>query len=112
MSADKVFTTKLGTTRAGERTRIWLEGTRLIAHGFTRGTRVMRQWEADYLVLRAVSEETYNALPRDARGSVAGTPKRPIIDIATKLVAQTFTGSHVNVAYRAGRITITNSNAE
>lgn len=110
MSSDKVFTAKLGTTRAGERTRIWLEGKRLIAHHFNKGECVQRVWNEGKLVLRVVSERVFNELPRDERTTVAGTDARPIIDIATERVAVTFTGSHVSVTYRAGLITITNSN--
>lgn len=109
MSTDKVFSTKLGTTRAGERTRIWLEGKRLIAHGFNRGQCVERVWSDDKLVLRTVERDAWEALPRDARTTVAGTDARPIIDIATERVATTFQGSHVSVSYRQGRITITNA---
>jgi len=34
---DNVIVSKLGKTRAGERSRIWLEGKRLAAHGFAKG---------------------------------------------------------------------------
>lgn len=108
VNPEKSFTTKLGTTRAGERTRIWLEGNRLIAHGFNRGQCVERKWSADKLVLRAIDHAEWETLARDERGTVAGTDARPIIDIATERVAATFTGSHVSVTYRQGRITITN----
>jgi len=108
MASDKVFQTKLGTTRAGERTRIWLEGKRLIAHGFNHAECVAREWSDGKLVLRAVGRATWEALPRDEKTTVAGNAARPIIDIATERVATTFSGSHVRVAYRAGHITITN----
>jgi len=108
MATEKVFQSKLGTTRAGERTRIWLEGKRLIAHHFNKGDCVQRVWSDGKLVLRLVNERVFSALPRDERATVAGTDARPIIDIATERVATTFSGAHVNVTYRAGLITITN----
>ena len=107
VNPEKTFTSKLGTTRAGERTRIWLEGNRLIAHGFNRGECVQRKWSDDRLTLSLVDRAAWEALPRDERTTVAGTDKRPIIDIATERVAPTFKGTHVNVTYRQGRITIT-----
>ena len=54
VNPEKTFTSKLGTTRAGERTRIWLEGNRLIAHGFNRGECVHRKWDAAKLTLALV----------------------------------------------------------
>lgn len=105
---DKTFQSKLGTTRAGPRTRIWLEGKRLAAHGFTRGVHFQRLWlRPGKLVLAIVRADTFEQLERDHRGTVAGTAERPIIDIATERVATTFLGEHVNVTYRQGRITIT-----
>jgi hypothetical protein len=105
---EKTFTSKLGTTRAGERTRIWLEGNRLLAHGFTHGAHFQRLWLREgKLVLAIVGADTFESLERDLRGTVAGSAARPIIDIATTRVAETFKGDRVNVTYRPGRITIT-----
>jgi hypothetical protein len=74
---------------------------------------VMRQWEGNYLVLRLFTDkEAFDSLPRIARGHVAGTDARPIIDIATTLVSDTFEGERVSVSYRPGRITITNTREE
>jgi hypothetical protein len=106
--SDKTFSSKLGTTRAGPRTRIWLEGNRLLAHGFTHGSHFERAWSDGKLVLTRVSPALFEQLLRDHRGTVAGSAARPIIDIATERVATTFNGERVKVAYRAGRITITN----
>lgn len=105
--SDKTFTSKLGTTRAGPRTRIWLEGKRLLDHGFTHGSLVRRAWSDGKLVLTLCTEAEFELLWRDWRGRVAGTRERPIIDIASDHVAATFTGDRVKVTYRAGRITIT-----
>lgn len=108
--ADKsTITTKLGTTRAGECTRIWLEGARLLAHGFTKGTLCKRAWNADAhkLVLTIVDAATFAELPRDARTTVAGTEARPIIDIASARVRSVFRGTHVEAEYSRGRIVVT-----
>jgi hypothetical protein len=80
----------------------------LLAHGFECGRVVRREWSEGKLVLTAVLFGEWNELPRDERTTVAGTRERPIIDIATTRVAETFKGERVRVAYRQGRITITN----
>lgn len=99
--------TKLGKTRAGERTRIWIEGPRLVAHGFPVGTFFVRVWNANSLVLKPVSEKTFDALARADRGRVSGKGDKPIIDITGQKVAETFgEGETVTVSYAAGRITI------
>lgn len=102
------FKTKLGTTRAGERSRIWIEGARLVAHGFTAGAFFHRAWADDKLTLRLISEAEYLAAAGVERGKVSGKAGKPIIDITGELVRDTFgTGTHVNVKYAPGRITIT-----
>lgn len=108
----ETFTTKLGTTsKAGERTRIWLEGKRLTAHGFTPGTKFARYWGKGELTLIAfdadAGEAEYNTLPRDERGTVSGKGEKPIIDIVGARVRETFgKGESVNVTYRPNKITI------
>lgn len=105
------FKTKLGTTRAGERTRIWIEGKRLVDHGFEPGDRFERIWSADKLVLRLICEtngEVWDALPVAARGTVSGKGAKPIIDITGARVAAVFgAGTHVLVTYTPDHITIT-----
>lgn len=105
---DKTFVSKLGTTRAGERTRIWLEGKRLSAHGFEPGVRFIKQWDDDRLVLVTLADaDEAAAYPKVSLGTVSGKGDKPIIDITGALVAQTFgSGTHVTVTYRAGRISI------
>lgn len=107
VNPEKTFTSKLGHTRAGPRTRIWLEGNRLIAHGFTHGACVARDWREDRLILSVVDQATFDALPREERTTVAGSAARPIIDIATTRVSDTFKGERVQVTYRMHRITVT-----
>ncbi len=58
------ITTKPGKTREGERTRVWLEGERLLAHGFTHRALVERQWSKGRLVLLVVPDWQWALLPR------------------------------------------------
>lgn len=112
MNPDKTFVTKLGTTRAGDRTRIWLEGARLVAHGFEPGTRFLKSWIDDKLVLSAMPDAMADTYRAASIGKVSGKGTKPIIDITGARVAETFgAGSHVTVTYRAGRITITRGEA-
>jgi hypothetical protein len=92
------FEHKLGKTRAGEGTRIWLEGKRLIDHGFVHGAHVMRTWSEGRLHLAVTSEGEWQTLPRSERTTVAGSVERPIIDI---------TGIAVREAFPTGKVTAT-----
>jgi hypothetical protein len=109
-STDKTFTTKLGKTSAGERSRIWIEGARLEAHGFTPKTKFLKIWRADGTLLLAkegtkLSGEDANTPATIA--TVSGKGTKPIIDITGAKVVETFgSGTHVLVTYRANRITI------
>jgi len=101
------FVTKLGTTRAGERTRIWIEGDRLIAAGFTVGRRFERVWRDDTLTLLSATQAHFDNLPLAERGTVSGKGTKPLIDIAGAKVFSTFgNGTHVAVTYAMGKITI------
>lgn len=95
------FTHKLGTTRAGAGTRIWLEGKRLIDHGFTHGAQVRREWHEGKLRLSVVDAATWEALPRPERTTVAGSAARPIIDITGQQVAAAFPGGVVTATWFA-----------
>lgn len=102
--------TKLGTTRAGERTRIWVEGKRLAEHAFTVGKRFSRRWTPAMLTLELVSETEFNKLPIAERGTVVGKGDKPIIDVTGQKVAETFgSNSHVAVSFERGKITIRRS---
>jgi hypothetical protein len=92
------FNHTLGKTRAGEGTRIWLEGKRLIDHGFAHGAHVRREWHEGKLRLSVVDAATFETLPRNERTTVAGNAARPIIDI---------TGAAVRDAFPSGKITAT-----
>lgn len=104
----KTFSHKLGTTRAGEGTRICLEGKRLVDHGFTCGAHVLRNWDAleGKLTLRVVSADVFADLPRDERTTVAGKPERPIIDITGQMVRDTFPTGNVTATWSQGRCVI------
>lgn len=110
MAKKVTHTVKLGTSRAGERSRVWLEGKRLLAAGFTHRACVERQWADGKLVLRIVDQARFDTLLREDRSSVAGGPARPIIDISTAKVAATFKGASVAVCYGSGRIVIEEAN--
>ena len=95
------FEHKLGKTRAGEGTRIWLEGKRLIDHGFTHGSHVRREWHEGKLRLAVVDAGTFAALPRVERTTVAGSPERPIIDIVGVAVREAFPSGKVTATWYA-----------
>jgi hypothetical protein len=98
---------KLGTSRAGEYTRVWLEGSRLIAAGFTHYKLFSREIQPNKIVLRIVTAKEWAELPRAAKGTVAGSPSRPIIDITGASVAETFAPfTTVEVNYLANKIVI------
>lgn len=107
-ASSNTFTHKLGKTRAGEGTRIWLEGQRLIDHGFTHGVLFARDWNdtRDILTITLCTPEEFNALPRDARGRVSGSAARPVIDIVGQHVAQMFPGGTIAATWSPNRITI------
>jgi hypothetical protein len=95
MSKAIQFNAKLGVTRAGPRSRVWIEGKRLERHGWHTGMLFQRKWSDVGLTLTLVDGETFDALPRDERGKVSGKPGRPVIDITGERVASTFAGDHV-----------------
>ena len=71
--------TKLGKNKGLERSRIWIEGTRLTDAGFHRGEYYLAEYEGDH----------------------------PIIDITGKTVKEFFDGSeYVEVDYQKGVIVI------
>lgn len=107
------FKTKLGTTRAGEKTRIWIEGNRLASHGFACGLKFSRKWTPATLTLATIGEAAFAALPSSERGTVSGKGAKPIIDVTGQAVFETFgTGTHVAVTYARGLITIKRTTLE
>ena len=88
--------TKIGTSKKIARSRIWLEGPRLIDAGFTHGVR--------YDVRETPSGIVISAHPEGKR-RVAGTPQRPIIDITGAIVRDNFRADFAEVAFSHGVIT-------
>jgi len=97
---------KLSNTRAGERTRIWLEGKRLAAAGFKIGGKYLRAWSDGKLVLTPCTMAEFNKATITDRGTISGKDDRPIIDIIGAKVGETFKGTHVSVTYSKGKVTI------
>ena len=93
------FTTKLGTAKGTPRSRIWIEGARLIDAGFTaKETRFRKEWTSNQLCLIA---------DPDGEAKTSGKASKPIIDITGRKVATFFDGfTHVEVTYSPGLITI------
>jgi hypothetical protein len=103
----ETFRSKLSTTRAGERTRIWIEGKRLAEHGFTYGNKVSRKWTPATLTLETISEAEFEKLPIAERGTVSGRRDNPIIDVTGQKVAETFgVGTHVTISFEPDKLTI------
>lgn len=97
-------TAKLGK----DGTRIWLEGSRLLAHGLTKGKLLSREWQKKKLIIRVVTETQHAKLERANKGRVSGTDDRPVIDITGEIVKTTFPkAAHVDVSYDRGFICIT-----
>jgi hypothetical protein len=103
----KTFTHRLGKSRAGDGTRVWLEGKRLSAHGFIHKAPCERKWSEGKLVIRVVTQEAFDALERNNRTTVAGSVDRPIIDITGEAVAAAFPSGLVTVTWSQGRCVIT-----
>lgn len=107
----ETFTTKLGnTSKAGTRTRIWIEGKRLVAAGFTPGALYRRKWFDNdrVLTLTVVDQSRFDELARDAKGTVSGKGEKPIIDIVGARVFNVFGhGETVTVTYTKNTIIIT-----
>lgn len=106
------FKTKLGRVKGQERSRIWIEGNRLSAHGFEVGTRFVKRWFPDnmLLVLRAVPHEATKMYKHTDLGLVSGKGDKPIIDIVGTKVRDTFTGTHVIAEFDRNVITVRGSN--
>jgi hypothetical protein len=116
MTAKKpvVFRTKLGTAKGVARSRIWIEGKRLVDAGFTVGKyfaktptfggagepRTLETLELE--LLRA------NDVTNTAPCKVSGKGDKPIIDITGEFVRQHFgsRGTHVEVTFEKRLITI------
>lgn len=97
------LTTKLGTHKGLPLSRIWIEGKRLSAVGFTRGTL----FNKDFNYLNGVLTLTVS---EDGKAKVSGKGDHPLIDMTGKKVAAFFVGNTtVDVEYTAGKIVIKGS---
>ena len=99
----KSFTYKLGDHRRIPRSRVWLEGKRLSAHGFTAGRKYKRTVTSGTIVLTADNDGTL---------AVSGYDNRPIIDMSGEVIAGAFTGhAKVTATYAENVIVITGGEA-
>ena len=86
------------TVRANKgRARIWIEGARLSAAGFTH--------HATYNVM-ATGNIIGLVLAADGKRKVSGAAARPIIDLCGKSCAPFETGDDVSITYQQGTIVI------
>ena len=95
---------QLYTVRSNRgRSRIWLEGKRLMDAGFTRDTQfwVVPNSKAVTLVLTTTETETPNKVRK-----VSGKGDRPIVDMVGAVVEPFTAGDDVEITYTPGRITI------
>lgn len=98
--------TKLGKTRAGERSRIWIEGARLQASGFVVGTPFFKKWDNEAGTLELLVRVPKDS-PRAVVGTVTGKGEKPLIDIIGAKVIEMFAGcEHVRATYYKNRILI------
>jgi hypothetical protein len=107
----ETFISKLSRTRAGERSRLWLEGARLASAGFKPGDKFLKHRDPDAHTIKLVrcTEKTFADVPRDLRGTVSGKGEQPIIDLVGAQITGTFRTTHVQVAYTPRAITIMES---
>lgn len=100
------FKTKLGTNKGLPKSRIWIEGNRLVGVGFIRGAEYSRQWNRGKLILVLKGNDD----PRNIEKScfvVSGKSDKPIIDITGKAIVEAFGArEYVNVTFQPGYITI------
>lgn len=102
----KTFRHKLGKTRAGDGSRIWLEGKRLLDHGFFYTAHCERKWSEGKLIIRLIDAAAFDALPRTDRTMVSGSDARPIIDIVGEQVRAAFPSGFIEATWSQGRIVI------
>lgn len=98
--------TKLGTARKVERSRIWIEGKRLTAAGFTVGCYFHKDWNTDKKTLTLILAKDTDVVT-DLPAKVSGKGDKPIIDITGECVRSLFPNcEYVEATFTAGRIVI------
>ena len=93
-------TSKLGKSKGVEKSRIWIEGPRCTASGFSVGAPFSEQWEDNKL--------TFTLDPHGNRNvSGKGTPRiHPVLDTTGRKVKVIFNPhTHVEVKFFQGIIT-------
>ena len=103
MSEPVTFTTVLGVNKKVPKSRIWIEGKRLVDAGFGVGQRYHRTAFENAIEL---------TIHPDGAFKVSGKGDKPIIDITGKVVTERFKGDKVNVVFNAERGTIQIHNTE
>ncbi len=95
----KLFTTVIGTNHQQARSRIWIEGARLVESGFVVGAKYTRSVTPSGIVLQLDPAGKYK---------VSGKGVKPIIDITGSVVRNTFPlpAQTVDVGYMNGSICI------
>jgi hypothetical protein len=108
---------KLGTARQVPRSRIWIEGKRLVEAGFTVGKYFYKEMgmrtdtddlQARLVLTLAADGDVTNVMP----SKVSGKGAKPIIDITGACVRDNFgfMFSHVEVTFEPGMIVIVGVN--
>ena len=96
-------TLKSGSNR-GQR-RLWIEGDFLTVNGLRRGDKLVRTLYASAIVLDVIADTPKTK--GEKRHSIAGTARRPIIDLSGAWVSDFMgTASHVDIIAENGTITI------
>ena len=95
----ETFTSKIGASRQIPRSRVWIEGARLVRAGFIVGELYTLTENSGTLVLELA---TWTGTRK-----VSGKATKPIIDITGDLIRRVFAGRDtVHVTYTVGTITI------
>jgi hypothetical protein len=102
-----IFTSKLGTAKGKAKSRIWIEGKRLINAGFTPGKYYIDAPGESWLHLHLLNE-TDIIEPGQTPRKVSGKGANPIIDLTGQWVFEMFGKDfeRVSVEYRPGLIII------
>jgi len=103
----KTFTSKLGTAKGAPRSRVWIEGNRLIAAGFTPGEYFIDEAGGKTLHLYRLTFDDVIA-PGMTPRKVSGKGAKPIIDLTGKWIFEMFgkNHTHVDVTYQPNHIMI------
>ena len=113
----EIFVTKLGAAKGVARSRIWIEGKRLAAAGFTVGKYFHKLWDETLFrpekrhmltLILATDDDVCTEMPY----KVSGKGEKPIIDITGRCVLEAFgeSYSHVQCTFTDAGITIVGVN--